>query len=192
MPRLLLVPVAIAALTACSKPEYFEMRPSSASFERRGQSMSVRAIAMDRRGVEHAGVKPAKWVSDDPKIAEVDEDGKITAVGPGTTRVHGALDELDGQVLVDVNTVEKFEVSPTEIQMKQDGEAFKPTIQVLDFLGKDMRGRVVSARCDNEKICTADSEAKLWPQDPGETTAEFRCDDKKVRVKVTVQKTRSR
>jgi hypothetical protein len=192
MPKLALLLGALAALASCSRPEYFEMKPSSVSFERRGQTMTVRGIAMDRRGVEHAGVKPARWESDDPKIAEVDEDGKITAIGPGTTRVRGVLDELKGEVLVDVNTVETFTVEPTEISLKQDGQPLKPNIRVLDFLGKDMRGRVVSARCDNEKICTADSEAKLWPQDPGETTAEFRCDDKKIRVKVVVAKTRSR
>lgn len=192
MPRLVLVLGALAALTSCSRPEYFEMRPSSVTFERKGQSMTVRAVAMDRRGLEHAGVKPARWVSDDPKIAEVDENGRITGVGPGTTRVRGVLDELQGEILVDVDTVEVFDVEPKEIVLKQDGQAFKPAIKVLDFLGKEMRGRVIAARCENEKICTADSEPKIWPQDPGETTAEFRCEDHKVRVKVVVEKSRSR
>src|SRR5574338_1490163 len=118
MPRLALVLGALAALTSCSRPEYFEMRPSSVTFERKGQSMTLRAVAMDRRGVEHAGVKPAQWVSDDPRIAEVDENGKVTGVGPGTTRVRGILDELKGEVLVDVNTVETFEVEPKEVVVK--------------------------------------------------------------------------
>src|SRR5262249_57910348 len=71
----------LALLSGCSKAEFFELIPGNVSLDRRGQSVTLRAVARDRRGVDHADVKPTKWVSADPKVVEV-EDGKIIAVGP--------------------------------------------------------------------------------------------------------------
>ena len=71
------------ALAGCSQPAYYDMRPTSVSFETKGATRDVRAVAKDRRGNEYPTQKPTRWESSDEKVATVDANGKVTAVGFG-------------------------------------------------------------------------------------------------------------
>ncbi|AKU89799.1 Ig-like domain-containing protein [Vulgatibacter incomptus] len=185
--RTLLLALGLAvAVAGCSKPDFYEMEPTSISFETRGAARPARAVAKNRRGQVFPSAKPTKWVSEDEKVATVDDAGMITARGPGQTRITASRGDLAGDLLVDVNTVEKLVVEPLELQLVQDGDPVLPKIRVLNALGKEMEGRLVRMKCANEKICTTDSGKQVWAHDPGETTIEVSCDGFKQQMKVVV------
>jgi len=179
-------------LAGCSQPEYYEMRPTSVSFESKGATRQVRAVAKDRRGNEYPTQKPVRWESSDEKVATVSADGTITAVGYGVATVRAIRGDLVGEVLVDVNTVEKVVVEPAEIRIEQDGKPFQPTIKLLDARGKELTGRLVRAKCEDEKICTTDGDKQIWGHNPGETVYELSHDGIKARAKVIVEPAKRR
>lgn len=178
--------------TACSQPEYYEMRPTSVTFESKGATRSVRAIAKDRRGNEYPTSKPTAWESSDEKVATVDADGKITAIGSGVATIKARRGDMSGEVMVDVVVAERLAVEPAEIRMEQDGKPFMPEIKLLDARGKPLTGRLVRVKCADEKICTTDGEKKLWPHDAGETIYELSHEGLKAHVKVVVEPAKRR
>ena len=179
-------------LAACSQPEFYEMRPTSVSFETKGATRQVRAVAKDRRGNEYPTQKPLRWESSDEKVATVDADGKITAVGFGIATVRAVRGDLAGEVLVDVNTAEKLVVEPAEIRIPQDGTPFQPTIKVLDARGKELTGRLIRVKCADEKICTTDGDKRIWGHTVGETVYELSHDGIKAQAKVIVEPAKRR
>ena len=180
------------ALAGCSQPEFYEMRPTSVSFESKGATREVRAVAKDRRGNEHPTAKPVKWESSDEKVATVDGNGKITAVGFGVATVRAIRGDLKGEVMVDVNTAEKLLIEPAEIRIQEDGDPFLPSIKLLDARGKELTGRLVRVKCGDEKICTTDGQKKIWGHQPGETIYELSHDGLKAQAKVVVEPAKRR
>lgn len=187
-----LAPVLALALAACSQPEYYEMRPSSVTFETKGARKQVRAVALDRRGNEYPTRSPLRWESSDESIATVDEEGRITAVGYGVARVRAVRDDLVGEVLVDVNTVEELVLEPAEIRVQQDGTPVRAQVRLLDGRGKELSGRTVQARCMDEKICTSDRIQQIWGHTPGETDFEVVYEGMKARARVIVEPAKRR
>ena len=179
-------------LTACSQPEYYEMLPTSVTFESKGATRSVRAVAKDRRGNEYPTSKPTAWESSNEKVATVDAEGKITAIGSGVATIKARRGEMAGEVMVDVVVAERLAVDPQEIRMEQDGKPFQPVIKVLDSRGKPLEGRLVRAKCVDEKICTTDGDKQLWPHNPGETIYELSHEGLKAQVKVVVEAAKRR
>ncbi|WP_373048947.1 Ig domain-containing protein [Vulgatibacter sp.] len=182
-----------ALLAACSQPDFYEMRPTSLSFETKGMTRTVRAVAKDRRGNEHPTSKPLEWKSSDEKVATVDAKGVVTAVGSGVATIKAIRGDLVGEVMVDVNAVEKLVVEPaTEIRLEQDGKPYAPVIKTLDIRGKELTGRMVRVKCADEKICTTDGDKRIWAHNPGETTYELNADGLKQTVKVVVEAAKRR
>lgn len=179
-------------MAACSQPDYFDMKPTTVTFESRGATRTVRAVAMDRRGNEFATEKPTKWTSSDEKVATVDENGKVTAMGSGVATIRAHRGELVGEVLVDVNTADKLILEPGELTLAEDGQPILPTIKLLDGRGKPLRDRLIRVKCADEKICNTDAERKVWPVGPGETTYEVSYDGLKAEMKVKVEPAKGR
>ncbi|HEY0839020.1 MAG TPA: Ig-like domain-containing protein [Vulgatibacter sp.] len=185
--RTVLFALGFAVLASgCSQPEFYEMEPGSISFETKGSTKLVRAVAKNRRGQVFPRERPSSWKSSDEKVVTVDADGKITAVGPGQTRITATRGNLVGEIMVDVNSVEGLEVEPMELAFVQDADPVRLAVKVLDFRGKPMEGRTVKARCLDEKICNVDKSLQVWPYNPGETTIEVSCEGHKRQVKVVV------
>lgn len=191
--RTILLGLSLAiALGGCSSPEFYQMEPSSISFENRGESQTIRAVAKNRRGQVFPTEKPTRWTSSDESIVKVDENGSITAMGPGRARIVATRGKLTGEVLVDVDTVEQLEVVPREMKFTAHGDPVRPAIRILDARGKPMDGRAIRSRCLDEKVCTMDRSHQIWPHDPGETVAEIVCEDHKELVTVVVSGSRRR
>ncbi len=185
--RTVLLALGLAAfVTGCSQPEFYEMEPASITFESRDESRPVRAVAKNRRGQLFPRERPSKWSSEDEKVVTVDADGKITAVGPGQTRVSATRGKLIGEVLVSVNSVEGLEVTPLELSFVEDADPIRLAIRALDLRGKSMDGRTVKVRCLDEKVCTVDRSWQVWPHGPGETLVEVSCEGHQQQVKVQV------
>jgi len=177
-------------LAACSQPEYFEMKPSQITFESRGATKSIRAVGKDRRGNEYPTYKPTAWESSDETIAKVDAEGKVTATGPGVATIRARLGDLVGEVMVDVVTAEDLAVVPEEIRMVSHGDPFQPDVKLLDVRGRPLNGRMILAKCRDEKICTVDGAKKLWPHEAGETVFEVKHEGLAKEIKVVVERGR--
>lgn len=175
-------------LAGCSRADYFKITPTSLTLESKGADRTVKALAMNRQGQEFPGIKPERWTSSDEKVATVDQAGKVTAVGSGNATIKAILDKIEGEVMVEVITVEKFSVEPLSVTLTEDDDAVRTVVKVLDARGKQLEKRMVTARCKDEKVCNTDKENKIWPVGPGETTAEFRCEGFSQTVKVVVEK----
>lgn len=172
--------------SGCSQPEFYEMEPGTVSFDARGSTKVVRAVAKNRRGQVFPRERPTSWTSADEKVVTVNAEGKLTAVGPGQTRVVAKRGEMVGEIVVDVNSVEALEVAPLELSFEQDADPVRLSVKVLDARGKPMEGRTVNARCVDAKICNVDKSLQVWPYNPGETTLEVSCEGHKQQVKVAV------
>jgi len=172
--------------SACSQPEFYEMEPGSVSFDARNSTKVVRAVAKNRRGQVFPRERPTSWTSADEKVVTVDADGKLTAVGPGQTRVVAKRGEMEGEIVVDVNSVEALEVAPLELAFDQDADPVRLSAKALDARGKPMEGRTITARCVDGKVCNVDKSLQVWPVNPGETTLEVSCEGHKQQVKVAV------
>lgn len=179
-------------LAACSQPQYFEMEPTSITLESRGATRTVRAVAKDCRGNVYPTARPTRWESSDEKVATVDGEGKVTAVGSGVATIRAIRGDLEGEVLVDVELAERLVVEPTEVRLQQDGQPFQPKIQLLDSRGRPLAGRLILARCEDEKICVVDGDKKLWPYNPGETIFHLSHDGLTAQVKVVVEPAKRR
>lgn len=176
----------VVLASGCSQPEFYEMEPGTVSFDARGSTKVVRAVAKNRRGQVFPRERPSSWTSADEKVVTVDAEGKLTAVGPGQTRIVAKRGDLVGEIVVDVNSVEALEVEPAELSFVQDADPVRLAVRVLDWRGKPMEGRTVKARCADEKVCNVDKSLQVWPYNPGETTLEVSCEGHKQQVKVVV------
>lgn len=174
-------------LAGCSQPTFYEMKPTTVTFETKGSTQQVRAVAKDRRGNEYPTRKPTRWESSDEKVASVDENGKVTAIGPGVATIRAIRGDLHGEVMVDVNTVEQLVVEPGEVRLPQDSNPFQPRVELLDYRQRPMKGRRVQARCLDEKVCTVDPDHRIWTHNPGETIYEVKHEELVSTVKVVVE-----
>lgn len=176
---------ALLLASACSQPEFLDMEPRSLTLDARGQERPVRAVAKNRRGQTFAQARPA-WHSEDESVATVGSDGVVRAVGPGQTRIIATYGDLEGAILVEVDTVERLEVSPERVEMVDDGDPFRPTIRVLGW-GDRVLDRRVTARCEDQRVCRVDRSHQIWPYAVGETKMIVSVDDQKVEIPVVVR-----
>lgn len=174
-------------LVGCSQPDFYEMKPTTVSFDTKGSTQKVRAVAKDRRGNDYPTRGPTRWESSDEKVASVDAAGLVTAVGPGVATIRATRGELHGEVLVDVNSAEHLLVEPTEVRLPQDSTPYQPNVQLLDHRQRPLKGRRLQARCLDEKVCTVDPDYRIWTHNPGETVYEVKHEELITTVKVVVE-----
>jgi uncharacterized protein YjdB len=100
-----------------------------------GTKMTLLAEVKDGKG-NLSPLKP-KWVSGDPKIATVDEEGVVTAAGEGHTTVIASLGNdvsSASDVKVLHRTIGTFELSPVTLILKA-GETQRITATIRDSTG---------------------------------------------------------
>lgn len=86
-------------------------------------SDTVTATVMTDKDTPFAGQAKIVWTSADPKVATVDENGKVTGVGPGTTTVSATFNALKADVAV---TSSVPAAAPAEGAAPADGAAAAP------------------------------------------------------------------
>lgn len=176
-------------LASCLKPDHIELEPTQVTFTRRGDQLWVHALYKDSRGKQYTR-EHGTWSSSDEKVVKVDSvqrPGNLLAVGPGHATVTVKSDDgLEAEVPVEVNTVEKLQVSPQPIALSVDGERVLVKVLALDVDGHPLKDRKAHLKCTNEKICNSDGEG-VWPAgDPGTTTLEVSLDEHELAVPVIV------
>jgi hypothetical protein len=190
MSRSLLLIGCLALLAGCPKPEYIELEPTQLSFARRGEAVWVHAKFLDHTSRVYLKQRQS-WKSSDPTVATVDnveQPGNVTATGPGHCSITvTGQDDIQAELSVSVNTVEKLQVTPPEVKLTDDGEKQPMGVVGLDYHGRPIKGRTAHLKCDDEKVCNSDGE-NVWPVGVGATTLEVAMDDQTIKVPVSVEK----
>ncbi len=94
---------ATALVSVAQQPQRVLVTPASASLGALGQTLDLQAAVEDANGfpVEDPFIF---WMSEDPSVVSVSEEGVATAVGPGLTRVHALSGGVSGTATLTVLT----------------------------------------------------------------------------------------
>ncbi len=144
------------------------VRPYSMSFSAPGESQSFLLEGAD-------GTYTAAYTSDDPAVATVDEDGVVTAVGPGQTwvRLHyeSGAGEKDFTCWVDCQWEEAAEVSARySVELTSPGATTRFHVSELPGVGQ------VTYTSADPGIATVDSDGLVTAVSPGYTTIAVQCE----------------
>lgn len=152
-PLLLIIPVALAA---CEKQpasikvkgprdavESVKMNPAFAPFEKKGETIKLRASAFDEGGVFMGGAR-VRWDSSDRTVATVDQTGLVTILSSGEAEIkatsEGYKKVLEASLPVKAVIIGKVRIVPLEDDERAIhlGETKQLRAEVLDD-----RGRVI-------------------------------------------------
>ncbi|TVP59268.1 MAG: hypothetical protein EA351_01800 [Gemmatimonadales bacterium] len=92
-----------------------------------GEEGALEAERLDRRG-NRLHLPPVEWSSEDPSVVTVDDEGTVTGVTPGTTRVFARSGDAEGWAAVEVSIIppEVETLEPTEID--EDAATFEARV----------------------------------------------------------------
>lgn len=127
------------------------------------QTLQLTALYFDQYGIERQVM--LNWASSAPQIAQVDENGQVTAVANGqaiiTASYQTALSEpVSITVVSDENAVARVDVS-SPVSMLKIGEKVNLTAIVTNINGALLAGRTVEWFSENSSIVTIDASGEL-------------------------------
>jgi hypothetical protein len=175
-----LLAAAALPLAACG-PARIEADPSSIQLFGRGQQAKIHAVALAKNG-RALGSEVCAWSSTDPKVAKVEgrhNEATVTAVGQGRAVARCAIGGVKAEIPVRVTMISRVEVSPRELQLRILDEATPAAlaVQAFDGEGREVQGRVVATRCQDENVCRGDARGQVWPVGAGHTKVVVQVED---------------
>jgi uncharacterized protein YjdB len=109
-----------------------------------------------------------EWVSDDPEVATVDEDGLVTAVGPGETLITASCGEFSDKVRITVVIpAEQVTISRDSLDLTK-GEGAQLSAEVLPE--DTTEGRDVSWSSSDSSVVRVDGNGYVTAVAPGSCT----------------------
>jgi len=112
-----------------------------------GSSLKLRAFFGGNDGTKWEATRGVRWTSDDPQVASVSADGRLTGVGRGAARIRVEVDqfqaETTAEILPDVAQLELLD----EVNLVAEAGATVGDsigVQVLDSNGSPVEGVAVS------------------------------------------------
>jgi Bacterial Ig-like domain (group 2) len=175
------------ALSACEKVDYIEIAPAEVELKQPNNSQWLQAKCMARNGAR-AVQAIVKWSVKDPSVAAVTERGLVTPVGSGETEVIATYRDLEARVPVRVIFVERIEVEPKALTLKEGQEAATVTVKAFGKSGKPITDRSVTLVSKNKSVAQIVGGGAILPLDPGEGIIEVQVDGAKASIVVVVEK----
>ena len=123
-----------------------------------GQTANLSATLLDRSDREIED-RSASWSSSNTKVAQVDDKGRVTAVGKGSAKIRATADGKTGESVVSVaaRPVDRVEISPTSTTLRVgQTRSFSATARASDDSRLD--GRSVSWSSTNTSVVTINGE----------------------------------
>ena len=133
-----------------------EVMPASARFEAIGQTLQLEAVVYDPDGsaISEAEIN---WTSGDPLVVTVDDEGVLTAVGQGMTKVTAELGEASTSIPVAVmQEVADLEVAPATAALVV-GDTLQITTRATDALGVEVAEAKIDWSSSDEDAATVDA-----------------------------------
>lgn len=174
-------------LVACEKVDYIEISPSDVEFKQANNSQYLEGRCMARNGAR-ATQTHVKWSVKDPAIAAISPKGLLTPVASGETEVIATVRDVEARIPVRVIFVERIEVEPKTLTMKEGQEAGSVAVKAFGKNGKLITDRSVSLVSKNKNIAQIVGNGGILPLDPGEGTVEVSVDGVKSSISVVVEK----
>jgi uncharacterized protein YjdB len=111
------------------------------------------------------------WSSDNPGIATVSENGRVTAVSLGETNIKATVDQVTAGVAVNVSPkpVAEVLVQPTSASI-QAGQTQQLTVTVKAADGETLSDRTITYDSDDPAIATVSASGLVTGMAPGQTT----------------------
>ena len=135
---------------------------------------------------EYASDKTVFWLTSNEKVATVDDNGKVTAVGSGEAKITATAGGKYASCTVKVTVlVAGITLDKTELDMTIDDE---PVTLVAKVTPDGATDKTVTWSSSNEKVATVDANGKVKAVGNGEATITAKAGDKTATctVKVTV------
>ena len=126
------------------------------------------------------------WSVKDPSIATIDATGKVKPLKSGHTEVIATHGSVTASVPLDVLFVEKVQVAPTEVTVKEGGESVELKVKAFDYQGRELKDRTPTYRSADQKIVSMGQNA-VFGLAPGASIVEVQVDGVKASVKVVVE-----
>lgn len=147
----------------------------------KGQTVTLKATISPADATD----KTITWMSMDEAVAQVSQEGKITAIGGGNTTITASAGgkSVDCEVVVTV-PVETITLEKTEVTMVE-GETLVLEVTVLP---DDSSDKSVEWTSSDAEIATIDSEGKVTAVKEGSATITAEAGDKTASCTVTVSK----
>jgi hypothetical protein len=174
-------------LVACEKVDYIEIVPADVEFKQANNNLWLEAKCMARNGVRATQAR-VKWAVKDPAIANVSAKGQLSPVASGETEVIATFRDVEARVPVHVIFVERIEVEPKALTLKEGQEAASVAVKAYGKNGKLITDRSVGLVSKSKNVVQIVGNGGILPLDPGEAAVEVSVDGVKQTISVTVEK----
>ena len=151
-----------------------------------GSAETGTATLMATVAPEYASDKTVFWLTSNEKVATVDDNGKVTAVGSGEAKITATAGGKYASCTVKVTVlVAGITLDKTELDMTIDDE---PVTLVAKVIPEGATDKTVIWSSSNDRVATVDANGKVTAVGNGEATITAKAGDKTATctVKVTV------
>jgi hypothetical protein len=177
--------ICAVTLLGCEKIDYLEIKPEQVVLKQANNEVWLQAKAMSHGG-QQAARASIGWTVKDPTIATIDGTGRVKPLKSGHTEVVATHGSVTASVPLDVLYVEKVEVVPTEVTVKEGGESVELKVKAYDYLHHELKDRTPTYRSEDSKVVSMGQNA-VFGLAPGASTVEVQVDGVKAVVKVVVE-----
>lgn len=186
MKRLMLL--GALSLAACGpNVASLDLKPTTKTLTSKGESFVIKADPKTDQGeTNQEAMFRLKWSSENPAVADVAQNGLVTAHETGTTNIVVQIGKVESRVLVKVSLPETLEVGSPELEIVGVGESSTVTFSLKDKLGRDVPERRPVWLSSNTEVVTVQN-GVLTSVGPGETEVTAKLDKLKATVKVKVR-----
>jgi uncharacterized protein (DUF58 family) len=129
---LLAIGLAALLLTACDETTVtalevatVEVTPAGIQLVQ-GEAVTVSATPRDGSGRALVG-RSVTWSSNDPAVAEVDQEGRVLGLQPGSARIRATTDGVTGETDVEVLPGPSIQLDPSEVGLVATAGSDEPT-----------------------------------------------------------------
>ena len=179
--------LSLLLLSACSDVAYIEMTPGQVVFKQANNQVWMQAKCMSRQGV-FAPKARVSWSVKDPAIAKVSEKGELSPLKSGATEVIARYQEVEGRVPVSVLFVEKIEVEPKTVTVKEGAEAVSLKVKAFGADGQQITDRGVVFNVHDKLVAqVVGGGTQILGLDPGTTAVDVSVDAVKTSVTFVVE-----
>lgn len=120
---------------------------------------------------ENATTKTVTWKSSNTKVATVDANGKVTAVGSGTATITCTTDNRDRTATCKITVLKKKEVASLTLNKESQNMYKGRSVNLKAIVGpSDATFKDVKWTSSNKKVATVDSKGKVTAVGAGKAT----------------------
>ena len=145
---------ARATVNIAQRLSRFVLSPEAVTLTSLGEQVVINAVGVDNTGAPLPGEAPF-WESGDASVARVDDTGRVTAIGLGSTTIYAFKGPVRAGALVQVrNDPGTVTIIPIADTLTKAGQQLTYTAEVRNALGAPMPSYPTSWRSDNTAVAT--------------------------------------